>query len=113
MIRLVETTRFGSRDADRASRPLTGNASFIFATAIETGVGTTRDVIRDFEDFGDNDTIDLSGFAGALIFSAGSVFSGVANEVIAKQSGADVLLLINTGGTTAAEAEILLANSSL
>lgn len=31
---------------------LGGNDTFVFASAAETGVGSSRDVIRDFEDFG-------------------------------------------------------------
>jgi Ca2+-binding RTX toxin-like protein len=88
-----------------------GNDTFVFNSAAETGVGATRDVIRDFEDFGDDDTIDLSGFAGTLVFSEASSLSGALNEVIARQSGNDVLIQINTVAGVGAEAEILLANT--
>jgi Ca2+-binding RTX toxin-like protein len=88
-----------------------GNDTFVFNSASETGKGAARDVIRDFEDFGDDDTIDLSGFAGTLVFSSASSLSGALNEVIAKQSGSDVLIQINTVAGGSAEAEILLANT--
>jgi Ca2+-binding RTX toxin-like protein len=88
-----------------------GNDRFVFNSAAETGLGATRDVIRDFEDFDDDETIDLSGFAGTLTFSNASSLSGALNEVIAKQSGAHVLIQINTAAGGGAEAEILLANT--
>ena len=90
-----------------------GNDTFVFKSAAETGVGFTADVIQDFEDFRDDDTIDLSGFAGTLTFSTAAAFSGLLNEVIAVQAGNDVLIRINTGGTIAAEAEIVLGNTLL
>lgn len=88
-----------------------GNDTFVFASAAETGVGATRDIIRGFEAFSDNDTIDLSGFAGTLTYSTATSFSGALNEVIRVQSGNDVLIRINISGDTAAEAEILLTNT--
>lgn len=87
-----------------------GNDNFVFNPG-DSGIGTLRDVIRDFEDFGDNDTIDLSGFAGTLTFRSASTFSGTLNEVIAVQSGDDVIIKINLTGGSAAEVEILLTDT--
>jgi Ca2+-binding RTX toxin-like protein len=89
-----------------------GNDRFIFNSAAETGVGVMRDSIRGFEAFGDDDTIDLSGFAGTLTFSDASSFSGTLNEVIAIQSGAHVIIQINTSGDIAPDAEIMLTNTT-
>ena len=88
-----------------------GNDRFVFKSAAETGVGETRDVIRDFEDYGDDDIIDLSGFAGTLTFSSADSLSGALNEVIARQFGDHVLIQINTTGGGGADAEILLYNT--
>jgi Ca2+-binding RTX toxin-like protein len=100
-----------SNSGSNVIRGYTGNDRFVFNSAADTGKGATRDVILDFEDFGDNDTIDLSGFAGTLVFSNASSLSGALNEVIARQSGNDVLIQINTVVGGGAEAEILLANT--
>lgn len=89
-----------------------GNDIFEFDSVAETGKGATRDQIVDFEDFGDNETIDLSGFAGTLSFIRDDPFSAV-NQVRAIQQGADVLIQINTSGTSGAEGEILLLGTQL
>jgi len=89
-----------------------GNDIFEFDSAAETGLGATRDQITDFEDYGDNDTIDLTGFAGTLSFIGDNPFSAV-GQVRAIQSGSHVLVQINTTGTSGAEGEILLLNTRL
>ncbi|MDB5506202.1 MAG: peptidase metallopeptidase [Devosia sp.] len=88
-----------------------GNDVFQFNSAADSAVGGTRDVIYDFDDF-DNDTIDLSVFAGTLNYIGSSNF-GEANQIRAVQSGADVLIQINTDASLSANSEILLANTTL
>lgn len=89
-----------------------GNDTFVYSSSAYSGVGAARDTILDFEDFGDDDTIDLSGFAGTLVFMGDAAFDGL-NQVRAIQSGADVLIQINAYGNLAADVEILLANTDL
>ncbi|MDB5505521.1 MAG: hypothetical protein JWR75_159, partial [Devosia sp.] len=84
-----------------------GNDTFVFRAREDSGIGAARDVINDFEDFSGDDTIDLSGFVGTLNYIGQAGFSA-ANQVRAIQSGADVLIEINTVGTSGAESEILL-----
>lgn len=82
------------------------------ASTVSTARVTARDVILDFEDFGNNETIDLSGFAGTLSFVGAAGFSG-ANQVRAVQNGSSVLIQINVGGSLAADGEIMLTNTLL
>ncbi|MDB5506698.1 MAG: Hemolysin-type calcium binding domain protein [Devosia sp.] len=89
-----------------------GNDTFVFRAKEDSGIGARRDVINDFEDFAGNDTIDLSAFAGTLTYIGQSAFSA-ANQVRAVQSGADVLIEINTVGTSGAESEILLKTTAI
>lgn len=89
-----------------------GNDTFIFSTASHTAAGAGRDVIHGFEAFGDDDTIDLSGFAGVLTYVNSAAFTDL-NQVRAIQSGANVLIQINSAGDLAADAEILLTNTAL
>ncbi|MDB5505555.1 MAG: Ca2+-binding protein toxin-related [Devosia sp.] len=89
-----------------------GNDTFLFHAKEDSAAGANRDVIYDFEDFGNNETIDLSGFAGTLTYVGQSGFSA-ANQVRALQSGADVLIQINTAGTGGAESEILLKATTI
>ncbi|MDB5505371.1 MAG: type fibronectin [Devosia sp.] len=89
-----------------------GNDTFVFRAKEDSAAGANRDVIYDFEDFAGNDTINLSGFAGTLTYVGQSGFSA-ANQVRAIQSGADVLIQINTVGTGGAESEILLKATTI
>jgi serralysin len=101
-------TGLGGRDVFNG---LGGNDHFIF-NAGDSVLGTNRDVINDFEDRGDDDTINLAGFAGTLAFVSDNAFTA-ANQVRAVESGANVVIQINTGGTLAADSEILLLNTTL
>jgi uncharacterized protein YkwD len=88
-----------------------GNDVFIFRNVADTAVGANRDVIGDFEDFADNDTINLSAMAGVTTYIGQAAFSAP-GQVRAIQVGANVLVQINTVGNTATpEAEILLAQT--
>ena len=104
--------RFNGKGGTDVYQGQGGNDVFMFTSVTDTGVGTARDVILDFEDFGNNETIDLSGFAGTLSFVGAAGFSG-ANQVRAVQNGSSVLIQINVGGSLAADGEIMLTNTLL
>ena len=87
------------------------NDRFIFRAASETVAGALRDVIYDLDDAG-NDVIDFSLMAGVASFIGTAGFTA-AGQVRAVQAGAHVLVQVNTGGTLAAEAELLLYNTTL
>jgi Ca2+-binding RTX toxin-like protein len=88
-----------------------GNDTFIFANITHSNPGA-YDFIQDFEDYGDDDTIDLSGFAGTLSFIGSGAFTGL-NQVRAYQSGSHVIVQLNTIGTTAVDGHFVLTNTSL
>ena len=82
--------------------PLYGGADndrFIFRATSDSAVGATRDVIYDLDDYG-NDYIDLSLMPGVTTFIGTATFTA-AGQVRAVQSGAHVLIQINTSGTSA------------
>jgi Ca2+-binding RTX toxin-like protein len=88
-----------------------GNDTFIFANITHSNPGS-YDFIQDFEDYGDDDTIDLSGFAGTLSFIGAGAFTGL-NQVRAYQSGSHVIVQLNTIGTTTPDGHFVLTNTSL
>jgi Ca2+-binding RTX toxin-like protein len=88
-----------------------GNDTFIFANITHSNPGA-YDFIQDFEDYGDDDTIDLSGFAGTLSFIGSGAFTGL-NQVRAYQSGSHVIVQLNTIGTTAVDGHFVLTSTSL
>ena len=88
-----------------------GNDTFIFANITHSNPGS-YDFIQDFEDYGDDDTIDLSGFAGTLSFIGSGAFTGL-NQVRAYQSGSHVIVQINTIGTTTPDGHFVLTNTAL
>ena len=85
--------------------------TFRFFATSDSAVGGLRDVITDLDDLG-NDIIDLSLMAGVSSFIGAATFTA-AGQVRATASGANVLIEINTVGTTGAESEILLLNTTL
>jgi serralysin len=89
-----------------------GNDTFVFASVQHTALGADHDFIQDFEDYGDDDTLDLSGFAGTLSFIGDGAFNGL-NQVRAYQSGSHVIVQLNTIGTNAADGEFVLTNTQL
>jgi Ca2+-binding RTX toxin-like protein len=89
-----------------------GNDTFVFASVQHTALGADHDFIQDFEDYGDDDTLDLSGFAGTLSFVGADAFTGL-NQVRAYQSGSHVIVQLNTIGTNAADGEFVLTNTQL
>ena len=89
----------------------TGNDTFDYNLASDSPANALRDVIRDFDDFG-NDTIDLSGvFAGALAFRGALPFNGAGQVRINDIAGPDLLVEVNLGGTLAPEMQIHLTNT--
>jgi Ca2+-binding RTX toxin-like protein len=88
-----------------------GNDTFIFANITHSNPGA-YDFIQDFEDYGDDDTIDLSGFAGTLSFIGAGAFTGL-NQVRAYQSGSHVIVQLNTIGTTTPDGHFVLTNTTL
>ena len=89
-----------------------GNDTFTFKTLTDSKVGTSRDIIKDFEINSDNDTIDLSAIAGVnAVFGQSAIV--VANSVTWALSGANTLIKIDTTGDTVADMEILLTGNRL
>lgn len=85
-----------------------GNDRFVFKTAADSLVGSSRDTITDFTVAGTLERIDLSGFAGTFAFRGTGPFTSAAKEVSYKFSGANTLVKIDLDGDTAAEMEIML-----
>ncbi len=83
-----------------------GSDDFDYNTLAEIGLGTTRDIIRDFQ--AGMDDIDVSGlgfssFIGTAAFTA-------AGQIRATQIGLNTQIQFNASGTSGAEATILLTN---
>ena len=85
--------------------------TFRFLSTADSLAGALRDVITDFDDLGD-DIIDLSPIPGVTTFIGSAAFTA-AGQVRAIQSGAHVLVQINTTGIGGAESEILLLDTTL
>lgn len=111
-------TRIGADTDDRilaggGTDTMTGGAGadvFVFNPGDSGVLALTRDKVTDFDDAG-NDLIDLTGF-GDLTWIGQAAFSA-AGQVRAVQSGAQVLVQINTTGAGTAESVIELSNTSL
>ena len=88
-----------------------GDDAFRFFTTLDSAAGSLRDVITDLNDFG-NDVVDLSPIAGVTTYIGQAAFNA-AGQVRAVQSGAHVLIQINTVGVSGAESEILLLDTTL
>jgi hypothetical protein len=90
-----------------------GNDVFRFAAKSHSTVGAKADVIKDFDDFG-NDRIDVSGlFGAAMTYRHNLAFTGAGQVRINDIAGADVLVEVNTGGTLAADFAVRLAGTTL
>ncbi len=83
-----------------------GADRFIFASATETGNGSTRDQISDF-DATEGDRIDLTGM-DLVAFRGNLGFSSVGPSARWIQSGNNVLLLIDTDGDRDIDGSVLL-----
>ena len=88
------------------------NDIFRFAAATYSGVGANADLIRDFDDSGD-DRIDLSGLPGVLTYRGAGAFTAAGQVRINDIAGADLLVEVNTGGSLAADFAIRLAATTL
>jgi Ca2+-binding RTX toxin-like protein len=88
-----------------------GDDSFKFAAAAES-TGAKIDVIKDFDDAG-NDRIDLSAvFGGTLVFKGTGAFTGIGQVHIHDIAGPDVLVEVNLSGNATPEMVIHLANTT-
>jgi serralysin len=85
-----------------------GNDTFVYTLASDSH-GTTIDVIKDFDDHG-NDRIDLSAlFSGALTYRGSLAFTGAHQVRIHDIAGPDVLIEVNLSGSLSPELTIRLA----
>jgi Ca2+-binding RTX toxin-like protein len=96
---------------------LTGGANndtFRYLSRTESPVGSSlADVIKDFDDSG-NDRIDLSSvYSGALAYRHNQAFTASGQVRINDISGADVIVEVNTGGSLAADMQIRLTATTL
>jgi Ca2+-binding RTX toxin-like protein len=88
-----------------------GNDLFDYNAAAESPANALRDVITDFDDFG-NDTIDLSGVSAAVLTYRGLLpFSGINQVRINDIAGPDVIVEVNLAGTPVPEMQIHLVNT--
>jgi Ca2+-binding RTX toxin-like protein len=89
-----------------------GNDRFVLQSINDSQPGSAnRDVIIDLDKNGD-DIIDLTAVAGVTSFIGLNGFTAP-GQVRVQQMGADVLVQINTVGNSVAEAEILVANTTI
>jgi Ca2+-binding RTX toxin-like protein len=89
-----------------------GNDTFDYNVFTDSLANASRDIIRDFDDVG-NDTIDLSGVsAGVLAFRGILPFNGAGQVRINDIVGPDVFVEVNLGGTLAPEMQIHLTNTT-
>jgi serralysin len=90
-----------------------GNEVFKFAAKSHSVVGANADVIKDFDDFG-NDRIDVSDLFGpAMSYKHDGAFTAAGQVRINDIAGADVIVEVNTGGSLAADFAVRLTNTTL
>lgn len=90
-----------------------GNDVFRFAVKSDSLVGGKADVIKDFDDFG-NDRIDVSGLFGPhMTYRHDGAFTAAGQVRVHDVAGPDVLVEVNTGGSLAADFAIRLAHTTL
>ena len=82
---------------------------FVFRSAAEAGLGTGRDIVRDFQP--GLDRIDMSAIAPDLVFVGTAAFSRTAGEI--RQVGANGRLQGDLDGDGLADFEIALSNGAL
>jgi Ca2+-binding RTX toxin-like protein len=89
------------------------NDTFLYKLKTESAVGALADVIKDFDDFG-NDRIDLSAlFAAPLIYRHALAFTANGQVRINDVAGVDVVVEVNISGSLAADFSIRLTNTTL
>jgi Ca2+-binding RTX toxin-like protein len=95
---------------------LTGGANndtFLYLNKTHSVAGGSRDIIKDFDDLG-NDRVDVSALFGTqMTYRHSLAFTASGQVRINDISGADVLVEVNTGGTLAADFSIRLAATTL
>jgi hypothetical protein len=90
-----------------------GNDIFHYDGVGQSPRGAGADVIKDFDDFG-NDRIDLRDvFGGTLQYIHNAAFSAAGQVRINDVAGPDVIVQVNTFGTSVAEMEIRLSHTTL
>jgi serralysin len=89
------------------------NDVFQFAGNGHSLVGANADVIKDFDDFG-NDQIDVSGLFGpAMTYRHSGAFTAAGQVRINDIAGADVIVEVNSGGSLAADFAVRLTSTAL
>jgi serralysin len=94
----------------------TGADVFVFTAVTESGNGTTkRDTITDFD--GREDLLDLSAIDAAAATAGNQSFTFIGTaafsaegQIRVEQSGADVIVFVNTSGTKKAEMSFMLSD---
>jgi Ca2+-binding RTX toxin-like protein len=90
-----------------------GNDVFRFAAVSDSPRGAGADLITDFDDFG-NDRIDLSKvYPGTLHYIHNAAFSAAGQVRISDVPGPDIIVEVNTIGTSLAEMQIRLSHTTL
>jgi Ca2+-binding RTX toxin-like protein len=84
-----------------------GSDTFRYTATTDSGVGTARDVIGDFEE---GDTIDLTA-VGATTFVGGALFGGRAGEVRAVSLAGQTIVEVDTNGDRLADMQIELTGA--
>jgi serralysin len=103
---------FGNLGKDAMTGGL-GNDVFRFTAKSQSVVGANADVIKDFDDFG-NDRIDVSGlFGAAMTYRHNLAFTAAGQVRINDIAGADVLVEVNTVGAGGADFAIRLTGTTL
>jgi serralysin len=88
-----------------------GNDRFDYWAATDSLVGANADIIKDFDDSGD-DRIGLSDLFGpAMVYRGTLAFSGAGQVRINDIAGVDLLVEVNLGGTLAADMQIRLSST--
>jgi len=90
-----------------------GNDRFEFRLATDSVVGVNADIIKDFDDSGD-DRIGLSNlFDPAMTYRGTLAFTGAGQVRINDIPGPDLLVEVNLGGSLAADMHIRLTNTDV
>jgi serralysin len=89
------------------------NDTFLYTSKTHSAVGVLADVIKDFDDFG-NDRIDLSAlFIAPMVYRHALAFTANGQVRINDVAGVDVVVEVNISGTLAADFSIRLTNTTL
>ena len=89
-----------------------GNDTFRYSAASQSTVGAAADIIKDFDDIG-NDVIDLKAFPGTLVYRGTGAFTAAGQVHVKEIAGPDILVEVNTGGSLAPDLQIRLAATTI